>query len=104
VRQWRNRIADGVCLKRIVGSGEFVGGDIHSHVGQEFAHGDDVANHGDIVERKAVGGEQGSGHGGQRGVFCPADRHGAVERSAAGDEEFVHEIVVRLNVRILSDR
>ena len=87
----RDRIADGVGLESVVGGGEFAGGDVHAHVCEQLAHGDDVADLGDIVQRDAVGGQQGSGHRGQRGIFRAADGYRSVKWIAAGDEKFVHE-------------
>jgi len=77
----------------VIGGGEFGSSDGSAHVGEEFAHGNDVANHGDVVEEQRIGGEEAGGHGGECGVFCAADSYGAVEGFAAGDEEFIHSVL-----------
>ena len=66
-----DRIADGVRLKSVIRGREFTGGDGDAHVRQQFTHGDDVANLGDVVQRDAVGGQQGSRHAGKAEFFAP---------------------------------
>ena len=63
----------------------------HPHCAQQCGHGIDIAKNGGITEVKNAAGEQRCGHEGQRGVLCPADPHGAVERFSAGDDELVHD-------------
>src|SRR5882762_506295 len=88
----RDRIADGVSLKSIFTGGKVASADTGAHVRQKFAHGDDVADHRNVAQRNLIGGQQGSGHGRERGVFRAADGHRSANGCSAGNEKFVHEI------------
>ncbi len=71
---------NGVIAGRNFGDGN--GG---AHEREKFAHGDQVANFGDVVHGHFVGGEQSGGHYRQRGIFRAADAHGSVQGLAAFD-------------------
>ncbi len=77
-------------LNGVVGCGNLGGGDSGGHEGEKLGHGDDVADHRKAVQSDRLSGEQGCGHGRERGIFCAADGHCAVERFAAANSKFVH--------------
>ncbi len=71
---------DGVIAGR-----NFRDGDARAHEREELAHGDEVADLGDVVHRYLVRGEQRGSHHRQRGIFRAADGYGSVQGIAAFD-------------------
>src|SRR6266478_8932994 len=69
----------------VIAGGDFGGGNGGAHKREQLAHGDEVADFGDVVDGDLVRSEQGSGHHRQRGVFRAADAHGSVQGFAAFD-------------------
>jgi hypothetical protein len=55
-----------VRLDGVGGGWEFRCGNLGGHKGQQFAHGDDVANHGNVAQGNGFGGKQRRCHRGQR--------------------------------------
>ena len=68
--------------------------DFGAHGGQQVALGLDVADLGNVFQDDGLFGEQGGGHGGQRGVFCAADANRAEQRIAAANYELVHVLII----------
>jgi hypothetical protein len=58
---------------------------------EELDHGPDVAEVRDPLDDGLALAQQGGGEDGQGGVLGPGDGHGALEREASLDLEFVHE-------------
>ncbi len=63
------------------------------HMAEELLHGEEVAHPGEVRQVDGLGGQQGSGHGGQGGVLGPADLDAAPQRYAAFNQETVHRSV-----------
>ena len=68
--------------------------DFRAHGGEQFARGLDVAHLRNVFEDDRLVGEQGGGHGRQRGVLGAADADGPQQRIAAANYEFVHSEMV----------
>ena len=68
--------------------------DFGAHRGQQFARGFNVAHLRDIFQDDGFFGEQGGGHGRQRGVLGAADANCPQQRIAAANYKFVHIEIV----------
>ena len=64
--------------------------DFGAHGDEQLALGLDVADLGNVFEGDFVFGEDGGGHAGKGGVFGAGDAHGADQRIAAANDEFIH--------------
>ena len=69
-------------------------GDMGRHESKKFAHGDDVANLGNVVEGDRFAGEEGGGHERERRVLRAADFDSAVKRLATANAEFIHFVAI----------
>src|SRR5208283_901762 len=68
--------------------------DFGAHGGEEFAGGFDVAHLRDVFENNRFVGEQGGGHGRERGVLGAADADGTEQRIAAANYKLIHTEIV----------
>ena len=64
--------------------------DLGAHGGEQPALGLDVAHLGNVFENDRLFGENGGGHGRQRGVLGAADANRAEQRIAAANDKFIH--------------
>ena len=64
--------------------------DFRAHGGQQFARGFNVAHLRDIFQNDGFVGEQGRGHGRQRGILGAADANCSQQRIAAANYKLVH--------------
>ena len=83
-------VGEGFGFDGVRGGREGRRGDVGRHEGEEFTHGDDVADLGDIVEGDGLAGEEGGSHERKGRVFRTGDFHPAVKRFAAANAEFIH--------------
>lgn len=71
-----------------------VQGDGTTQVAQQFPHGGDVADVGNVGQGVLTGGQQTCRHLLQYGIFGPEGRHLTVQRSRGGDSELCHPLSI----------
>src|SRR6266850_998789 len=67
-------------------------GNLCVHERQQLAHGDQVADLRDVVQRHRFRRQQGRRHHWQRRILRPADRHRPSQRLPALNQEFIHSL------------
>ena len=88
-------VIEGFGLNGVSGGRNFVGINVGRHEGEELAHGDDVADEGNVVEGDGLEGEERGGHKRKSGILGAGDVDRAVKWIAAVDAKFIHEFFLR---------